>query len=589
MLGLGDACVSGGPPLRSSFSMGRAMNRIGDDGRDARDRAAAAGLPDAPPKVPLALALGVTGHRPDLIGGRGEQIEQRLAGLFDELRAALDRIAASDAALFAADAPRMHLVTPLAEGADQLAASVALAKGCTTEAVLPFSRAAYDHDFAEGAPRDRFNALLAAARSVLELPGERATPLAAYVMAGRATIAHCDLLIAIWDGELPRGRGGTGEVVQIALLEGTPILHLPIDPAQPMRLLWSGLDPHVCTTRENCHAAVVAYSGEALDDVLGAILRPPADPRERSFIRAYYGERERRLHLRLEYPLLLALTGVSRIRRTSLRAAPMSDALASEWQAFRSAFGEAHGVTTAIDPLQRAYCWSDQLARRFAQTYRSGHIFNFLVGAVAVLTALAGLVVPQGKLWLASAELAMIAAVIMNTQVGVKRGWHRRWLDYRQLAERLRPMRSLKLLGIAAPRRDPHARFGERRWTEWYAAGMWRAMGCPNGRIVDPASLSVALTEEELAPQIAYHRGAAHLAETLDHRLHLIGLALFAATVVGCLVLMIGYFIDPDWVASWSKLFVILSAGLPAVGTAIFGIRVQGDFAGTAQRSCRSC
>ena len=565
------------------------MDRTGDDALDPRDPASAArpDAPpsDAPPRVPLALALGVTGHRPDLIGDQSEAIERRLALLFDDVRGAIDRVVASDARLFAPAAPRIHLVTPLAEGADQIAARVALARGWPIEAVLPFPREAYGQDFAEGAPRDCFNALLASARSVLELPGERAAPLAAYVMAGRATIAHCDLLVAIWDGQLPRGRGGTGEVVQIALLEGTPILHLPIDPAQPPRLLWSGFDPHVCTTRENCHAAAVAYSAEALDAAIGAILRPPDDPRERAFIRAYYGERERRLHLRFEYPLLLALTGVSRFGRTSLRAAPMRAALASEWQEFRAACDDGHGVTTAIDPLQRAYCWSDQLARRFAQTYRSGHVFNFLVGAVAVLTALAGLVVPQGKLWLAIAELAMIAAVIMNTHVGVKHGWHRRWLDYRQLAERLRPMRSLKLLGVAAPRRDPHARFHEQRWTEWYAAGMWRAMGSPSGKIHDPARLSRTLTDQELAPQIEYHRHAAHLAETLDHRLHLIGLALFAATVIGCLVLIVGYFVAPDWVGERAKLFVILSAGLPAVGTAIFGIRVQGDFAGTAQRS----
>ena len=478
------------------------MDMIGDAAFTRRDQAQATPT-DAPPKVPLALALGVTGHRPDLIGGEGARLEARLAQLIDELHAALGRIATDDAALFAPDVPRMHLVTPLAEGADQLAATVALAKGCAIEAVLPFARATYEHDFAEGVPRDRFNQLLAAARTVLELPGERAAPLAAYVMAGRATIAHCDLLIAIWDGELPRGRGGTGEVVQIALLEGTPIFHLPIDPGQPARLLWSGFDPHVCTTRENCHAAAIGYSGEALDEVLGAILRPPEDPGERSYIRAYYGERERRLQLRLEYPLLLALTGVSRLRRSSLRAATIRDTLSSEWAAFRAACEDGHGVTTAIDPLQRAYCWSDQLARRFAQTYRSGHIFNFIVGAVAVLTALAGLVLPEGKLWLAVAELAMIAAVILNTQVGVKHGWHRRWLDYRQLAERLRPMRSLKLLGVAAPRRDPHARFGERRWTEWYAAGLWRAMGCPDGRIQHPRRLSVALTEQELDPQIA--------------------------------------------------------------------------------------
>ncbi|MCY7397790.1 MAG: DUF4231 domain-containing protein [Sphingomonas bacterium] len=540
---------------------------------------------DAPPKVPLTLVLGVTGHRPDMLDGEGERIERGLGEIFDQMSGLVAQAAAEHAALFASAAPQFHVVSPLAEGADQIAARVALAKRFTLGAMLPFARDQYELDFAAGAPRDEFHALLAQATSVLELPGERATPLAAYVMAGRATIAHCDLLIAIWDGEPPRGRGGTGEVVEIALLQGTPILHLPIDPAAPVRLLWSGFDPQVRTTRENCHAATVPYGVAALERVIGALLLPPADPRERGFILDYYRERERRLHLRLEYPFLLTLTGVSRIRRSSVRAMPFHEALANEWQDFRAGCGEGHGVAAAIDPLQRAYCWSDQLARHFAQTYRSGHIFNFLVGAAAVLTALGWLILPEGKLLFAATELAMIAAVIINTHVGVRNCWHRRWLDYRQLAERLRPMRSLQLRGGAAPRRDPNARLDERRWTEWYAAGMWRAMGSPTGVVKDPARLAAALTEHELAPQIAYHRHAAHLAESLDHRLHLIGLALFAATVIGCFVLIIGYFVTPDWIAANAMLFVILSAGLPAVGTAIFGIRVQGDFAGTAQRS----
>ena len=172
---------------------------------------------------------------------------------------------------------------------------------------------------------------------------------------------------------------------------------MPIDPEAPVRLLWSGFDPYVCTTRENCQAAAVPYNIAALDTVIGALLLPPTDQRERAFIRQYYRERERRYHLRLEYPLLLTLTGVSLIGRGSVRAPPMRHALDREWEDFRTACGEGHGVTTAIDPLQRAYCWSDQLARHFAQTYRSGHVFNFSVGAAAVLVALAGLVLPAAS------------------------------------------------------------------------------------------------------------------------------------------------------------------------------------------------
>ena len=206
--------------------------------------------------------------------------------------------------LFAPGAPHFQLVSPLAEGADQIAARVALAKGFSLGAMLPFPRAHMSEDFAAGAPRDGFHALLAEAASVLELPGDRAAPLAAYVMAGRATIAHCDLLIAIWDGEPPRGRGGTGEVVEIALLAGhpdPPCADRPrragapaVERARPARLhdareLRSGRDAvqHRRARRGDRCAAAAA-----------------ADPRERGFILDYYRERERRLHLRLEYPLL---------------------------------------------------------------------------------------------------------------------------------------------------------------------------------------------------------------------------------------------------------------------------------------------
>ena len=54
---------------------------------------------------------------------------------------------------------------------------------------------------------------------------------------GRATVAHCDVLIAVWDGKPPRGRGGTGEVVQLALTRGTAIVHVPLDKRADTRIL----------------------------------------------------------------------------------------------------------------------------------------------------------------------------------------------------------------------------------------------------------------------------------------------------------------------------------------------------------------
>jgi hypothetical protein len=43
--------------------------------------------------------------------------------------------------------------------------------------------------------------------------------------------------------------------------------------------------------------------------------------------------------------------------------------------------------------------------------------------------------------------------------------------------------------------------------------------------------------------------------------------------------------IAPDWMNEHDAWFTLFEAGLPALGTAVFGIRFQGDFGGSAIRS----
>ena len=133
--------------------------------------------------------------------------------------------------------------------------------------------------------------------------------------------------------------------------------------------------------------------------------------------------------------------------------------------------------------LEDAYCWADRLATYLAQTYRSGHIFNFVMGGVAVCMGLSAFMAPHLKLQWAAAEMFVTIAIILNAYIGSRSEWHRRWLDYRQLAERLRPMRSLKLLGIASP--DPPGTATNPiplRWIDWYARRDLAGHGLPVGR-----------------------------------------------------------------------------------------------------------
>lgn len=543
----------------------------------------------APPRPPFALAVGMTGHRSDALGdGADAAIRSRLETILAQVAAAAEAVRARHAACFDPGPSQLRLVSPLADGADQIAAEAALAAGFTLQAVLPFAREDYLADFTAPAALAGFETLVARATCVLELPGDRARPLEAYIMAGRATVAHSDILIAVWDGVPARGRGGTGEVVEHARRRGTPVIHLPTGEGEETRIIWSGFDPLIAHSRLD-EIPARALDAESIALLMTALLAPPADPRERAYLTAFQSERERLLRPRIEYPLLLALTGAKPLRRSAVRVGHYADTVRGEWATFHDCCSSgSHGVSPALDPIEAAYCWTDGLAQHFAQTYRSGHVFNFVLAGASVVVALATLLAPDLKIALSIAELLLVLALIVNTHIGTRGEWHRRWLDYRQLAERLRPMRTLLLLGLAQPGfAEDTTSEGKRRWIDWYAAAVWRAVACPAGRITANKASALAnfLSAEELRPQIDWHRaGAGHMLR-LDHRLHAAGTALFIATIVSTALYIAGYYLWGGWTAAQGNLFVFLSGGLPAVGTAIFGIRVQGDFAGTASRS----
>lgn len=543
---------------------------------------------NSPPKLPFALTVGVTGHR------LGALAADRQASIGRSITAALDAVEAEARALFEREAalfdtlpPTLTVVSPLADGADQMAAEAGLAKGWRLQSVLPFDRATYARDFAEPDEAAQFASLLERSDCVLELPGDPDDDAEAYMMAGRATIAHCDVLIAVWDGRPPRGRGGTAEVVHLAVAQGTPVIHVPADGEAPMTLLWSGFDPNVVTRSGDDRGVRQPFEAELLGRMIGAVLTPPPESNERIFYNRFLGEKARRVRGRIEYPLLLAIAGVAKIRSTHWRESKCAAAIDAEWQRF-STECSGHGINAQLHLLERAYGWSDRLAGYYAQNFRSGHVFNFILAATAVLLGLSSFALPATKTAMAVIEFGVALAVIFNTRFGVSHEWHRRWLDYRQLAERLRPLRSLKLLGVAAP--DAPGSITNpvpRRWIDWYAAGVWRAMGCPNGAIdrTRAAKLAEAITCHEVTPQIDYHEASAKQIDTLDRRLEGIATVLFVLTLASSIFVIVALQIDPHWVSDMSNWLTLLSAGLPAIGTAIFGIRFQGDFGGSAERS----
>jgi hypothetical protein len=159
----------------------------------------------------MTLRVGVTGHRD-------------LADPF----VARDRCIDALHAVRRADVP-IEIWSSLAEGADRLVAELVPTVAETLVVVLPLDPNDYRNDFATIASRRQFDGLLAGATRV-EVTGPDAggSRESAYERAGLAIVEACDVLLALWDGEEARGRGGTADIVRVARERGRTVIHIPV-------------------------------------------------------------------------------------------------------------------------------------------------------------------------------------------------------------------------------------------------------------------------------------------------------------------------------------------------------------------------
>ena len=173
---------------------------------------------------PTDLFVAVTGHRavadPDAVTAVAARARRHI----------LDRY------------PHRHVVilSAFAEGADRLVLAPWLVDpGIELVALLPMPRAEYVRDFLGDDSRTEFDRLMARAAHVIELPGRRAGG-AAYEAVGRALVTACDVLVAVWDGEPPRGPGGTGAVVAEGRKRHRPMAWIRVNGSAPggVDLIW---------------------------------------------------------------------------------------------------------------------------------------------------------------------------------------------------------------------------------------------------------------------------------------------------------------------------------------------------------------
>lgn len=160
----------------------------------------------------IPLYLGVTGHR----------------DIRDEDREPLKKFVADYIVSKQRQCPNtpVILLTPLAEGADQIAALAAMECNIGFIAVLPMPVEEYKRDFVEKESLKEFEHLLSKSQFKIELPlhegitieniqTDREKRNGQYYQSGLFIAQQCHTLIALWDGTNNGKKGGTANVVKL--------------------------------------------------------------------------------------------------------------------------------------------------------------------------------------------------------------------------------------------------------------------------------------------------------------------------------------------------------------------------------------
>ena len=388
----------------------------------------------------VPIAVGVTGHR-DI---RTEDREKLCGAVEKQLLALREKCPHSG----------IVMLNSLAAGADQLCAEIALKLSIPLIAVLPMAREEYEKDFS-GEELHRFRTLCGAAEACFTAPETEESPLSpdrsfAYRQAGIYVAAHVHVLLALWDGkETAAPHCGTADTVRFAL-EGAyePKNAIPLGGSCPV---W-----HVQTPRNGTEGAADAgklrFLGDeaAFEEVLS---------RTDEFNRLAAGE-----------------------------AQPQYDLLPADRE-----------PDECLDRMEALYAKADALSIRFAGQYRK------LLAALAIVSTVitvAFLLYDEAELhWtiLVCGGMLLLAWFLQRREK--RSAPHRRYLEYRMLAEGLRVQAFLRYAGKGGTVADILP-WSAKTEAGWVAAALNVCAAAPA-----PAAVH-AIRDVWVDQQRRYHEGA---------------------------------------------------------------------------------
>lgn len=464
------------------------------------------------------------------LGVTGHRNVTALPEILREIRAILAKI---DDIL--EDTPhRYRIISPLAEGADRIVARVVLgwegpALPPDLDVILPFAEEEYLRDFSNPSSRDEFASLLGKAASTVVI-ATRGTREDGYEEAGHAVVDRCDLLIAVWDGKPASGRGGTSDIVDYARKIGRAYVHISPDGGASR---WSGTD--------------VLFEG---------------------------------------------LRHVNTLNREEI---PGGTDEGIRWLTGTLRRGcEKHGLSPdLITPFEEevipAFARIDRLAVIYQKRHLNAGAVIALLATLAVATVTAQvLFLPDHPevLWLEFLEMAAVLGTIFLSRRGE---WHRKWIDYRIIAEQLRAFPFLALAGITpvGGGEDGSQDSDPGNWTGTVITALWEQyLPLPKPIGADSDAVFNFIAREYLEDQVRFYNKANLRHESRDKRFEIAGISLFGITMLASALhaLGVGHGSAHDAVLLAPALLTVFAIVLPAFGGALATIQVQREYRKNALR-----
>ena len=389
----------------------------------------------------IPIVVGVTGHRVL----REEDRPALIAAVKAELSALRSRCPNSP----------LKMLNSLAEGSDLLCAKAAEELGIPVLAALPMDYGEYVKDFSPGG-KEALDRAIAGAERVFVVPPTEAEPGTVsrdflYRQAGIYMAAHSHVLLALWDGgEGTPAACGTAEVVDFAL-RGS------YQPAMG--------------------SAIRLGTGESVLH----IFTPRGERAGAAGTVRWLGDTEATAEILARTDEFNALAAASAPKKGPLLPEDRPD-------------------DPLLADLERAYQTADTLSTGFAGIYR--RTLALLAAASTILT-LAFLLYDEAEaIWMIFVCGAMLAAAWLCMRRAARSACHRRYIEYRALAESCRVQAFLRYAGSALQASDVFS-WMQQAETAWIPDALCAlAVGPIPGETRDIRSCWVGVQE-------AYHKKAA--------------------------------------------------------------------------------